>query len=153
MGRIAAPIKFLGAQGEFHVFDTKVKWDQPIRLKLLFENIPPVRISSATDGYRLRVDRQELEPAMDMGEFGSTKLLDATELLKIDSGQVIQRVRSIDDGKGTIVGLAFQKSQKEFLCVWIAGGEIGWGPQSDLEKVWFGEASSPIIGCDFYVTH
>jgi hypothetical protein len=129
------PMKLNAVEAELHVFHGEVKWATPIRLAISFADGSRLRLSGAGDGETLLVDRERLEPPLDMEEYGRTATFDVTDRLDPTlRSAVIGDPIAIRRPSDQLVGLALPRENGEAFCVWIDGDEFHSGSEGDLKR-------------------
>ncbi|HEX8192088.1 MAG TPA: hypothetical protein VF552_04245 [Allosphingosinicella sp.] len=131
---------------ELHVFDGEVKWATPIRLAISFADGSHLRLSGAGDGQTLCVDRQQLEPPVDMGEYGRTAIFDLTDRLDATlRSAVVGSPVAIRLPSDQLVGLALPREVGDSFCVWIDGDEFHWGTEGELMRHEWLPGEQPVL--------
>ncbi|HYE27369.1 MAG TPA: hypothetical protein VEA61_03945 [Allosphingosinicella sp.] len=125
--------RLLAITAELHVFDEVVNWRQPLRLGLVLEGRPFLRIREQR-GDSIGFDDRPLEAA-DLGEGGRVEVHDFTH--RIDPtlrGAALDALRAIEGSDGRTLGLALILRNRRPFWIYIEDDEFHWTAEPALAR-------------------
>lgn len=118
--------------GELHRFEGQLNWQNPIALRLEYEDGTSIRVRGASDGESIALDRLPLEP-FNLDENTQFEVHDLSDrfdpkLREREAGTPTL----VRDARGTAVGLALPLTGETPLCIWNYGDDLYWGGYDEL---------------------